>query len=116
MKMAVTITLPDEIEIQLQQKGQEQQLSVEELALEILAYALKKRELAPTPEDVVAKIQATSLTPGNIRPARGSLADALRNAPEDPDFNLETWNRQWAALEAEMRALTLANAVAEGRE
>lgn len=43
--MAITITLPDEIEIQLQQKGQEQQLSVEELALEILTYALKKGSL-----------------------------------------------------------------------
>lgn len=113
--MAITITLPDEIERQLQQKGQEQQLSVEALALEILAYALKKRELTPTPEDVVAKIQASSLTPSNIRPAHGSLADALRNAPEDPDFNLEAWSREWAAIEAEMRTLTLANTIAEGR-
>ena len=28
----------------------------------------------------------------------------MRSAPEDPEFNLEEWNRNWAAVEREMAA------------
>jgi len=42
------------------------------------------------------------------------LAEALRNAPEDPDFDLAEWTAQWQAVEAEMKAITRANDVAEG--
>ena len=35
-------------------------------------------EAFPTPEDVVAKIQATPPNSRTVRPARGSLAEALR--------------------------------------
>ena len=113
--MAVTITLSDEIETQLHRKAEVQHLSVEELALEILGRALKTAELFPTPGEVVAKIQATPPNPHSIRPASGSLAEALRQAPNDPDFDLTLWNREWAAVEVEMKAITRANAIVEGR-
>ena len=45
----------------------------------------------------------------------GSLAEALQNAPHDPDFDLETWTRQWDAIEAEMKAIDRADDIAEGR-
>jgi hypothetical protein len=45
----------------------------------------------------------------------GSLAEALQNASEDPDFELETWRHEWFRVEAEMKALSRANDVAEGR-
>jgi len=64
---------------------------------------------------VVAKIQATPPNPANIRPATGSLAEALQNAPDDPDFDLETWIREWSMIEYEMKAITHANSIAEGR-
>ena len=38
-----------------------------------------------------------------------------QNAPDDPDFDLESWRQQWAAVEAEMKAITRANDMAEGR-
>jgi hypothetical protein len=44
-----------------------------------------------------------------------TLADLLRDAPEDPDFDLETWTQQWATIEAEMKVITRANDIAEGR-
>ena len=50
------------------------------------------------------EIKAEPPNPAAIRPATGSLAEALQNAPEDPDFDLETWTRQWEAVEAEMKA------------
>ena len=69
----------------------------------------------PSPEEVVAWIQAAPPTPGSFRPASGSLAGALRNAPDDPEFDLAAWNQSWLYIEAEMRAATRANNVVEGR-
>ena len=65
-------------------------------------------QIFPTPEDVVAKIQAIPPNPHSIRLARGSLAEALRTAPEDPDFDLATWEREWAEVEAEIKAMARA--------
>lgn len=65
---------------------------------------------------LVERIKATPPNPAAIRPASGSLAEALQNAPEDPDFDLETWTRQWEAVEAEMKAIDRADDIAEGRE
>jgi len=64
---------------------------------------------------LVERIKATPPNPATIRPATGSLAEALQDAPEDPDFDLETWTRQWDAIEAEMKAIDRANDIAEGR-
>jgi len=63
----------------------------------------------------VAKIRAMPPNPHGIRPAAGSLAEALRNAPDDPDFDLASWSREWAAVEAEMKAMARADDIAEGR-
>lgn len=69
----------------------------------------------PTPEGVVARIQATPPNPRSIRAASGSLAAALRDAPPAPEFDLGAWQNEWAAVEAEIRATTRANDIAEGR-
>ncbi len=107
--MATSILLPDHLEAVLQQYAAGQQRSVEEVALDILNDALDTMSPAPSVDDVVATIQATPPNLHNIRPARGSLADALRNSPNDPEFDLTQWNADWAAVEAEMRAMTRAN-------
>jgi len=113
--MPITITLTDAIHACLQDKAKSKHCSAEELALQILSDALAVESPSATPEEVVARIRATPPNPGSIRPASGSLADALRNAPRDPDFSLEVWQRQWRQVEAEMRAITRANDIAEGR-
>ncbi len=64
---------------------------------------------------LVERIKATSPNPAAIRPTTGSLAEELQNTVEDPDFDLETWTRQWDAIEAEMKAIDRANDIAEGR-
>ncbi|MCQ3973382.1 MAG: hypothetical protein DPW09_08065 [Anaerolineae bacterium] len=64
---------------------------------------------------LVERIKATPPNPAAIHPATGSLAEALQNSPGDPDFDLETWTRQWAAIEAEMKAIDRADDIAEGR-
>ncbi len=54
---------------------------------------------------LVERIKATPPNPAAIHPATASLAELLQNAPEDPDFDLETWTRQWETIEAEMKAI-----------
>ncbi|MFN8491666.1 MAG: hypothetical protein U0350_28970 [Caldilineaceae bacterium] len=132
--MNLTITLPEKIAAQIQRKAEERHLSAEEIAVDLLQDALDhERELQdtllngyepigdedddfPSPEEVVAQIKALGPTdPRYIRPATGSLAEALRNKPYDPDFDFDEWNRQWAEFEAELKAITRANDIAEGR-
>ena len=114
MKMANTITLNDDLVVGLANKAKKQQLSVEQLAIRILTEAVAEPE-SVTPLEAVTRIQATAPNPSQIRLATADLADALRAAPSDPCFDLEGWNRQWSAVEAELKAITRANDVAEGR-
>lgn len=64
---------------------------------------------------LVEQIKTTPPNPAAIRPATGSLVEALKNAPEDPDFDLEAWTRQWDVVEAEMKAADRADDIAGGR-
>ena len=103
--MNVTITLPDELEYRLQYTAEIQQRSIQEIVIELL----RDRFLQPsttehflTPEEVVAQIQATPPNPNCIIPAQGSLLDALRNRPEDAEFDLQEWTRNFRAVEQEM--------------
>jgi hypothetical protein len=114
MKMAITITLDDDLVAGLEDKAKKQQLSVEQFALSILSEAVQEAE-SVTPREAVMKIQATAPNPAQVRPATANLADALRAAPGDPCFDLESWNRQWSVVEGELKAITRANDVAESR-
>lgn len=112
--MATTITLPDALEIELQQRARTEQRSVEDVVLEILHEAFAETTL-PSLDAVAAKIKSTGPNPGNIRPAQGSLADVLRRTNSTQDVDLDQWNKEWAAVEAEMRAAERADDLAEGR-
>ena len=113
--MTITVTLPDSLASQLQTKAETQQVSIVELVIDLLTQSLEpKLEKTLTLEELVAEIKATPPDPANFHPARGSLAEALRNAPDDPEFDLERWNKEWEAVEIEMKAITQANNIAEG--
>jgi hypothetical protein len=111
--MTLTITLPNHLAEQLQRKAEEEKLTAEEVAIDLLEDALEEIWW-PTPEDVVAKIKAMPPEPSAIRPAEGSLAEALRRLPPDPEFDLAEWERQWAEVESEMKMMTRVNEIAEG--
>ncbi len=100
--MATTITLPDTLETELQQRARTEQRSVEDIALEILHEAFAGPTLSSL-DAVVAKIKSTGPNPDNIRSAQGSLADVLRRTQSLQDFDLDRWNKEWAMVEAEMR-------------
>lgn len=112
--MTITITLEDDLLAGLQDRAQRQQLSVEQFAVKILAAAVEDSECL-TPLEVVGRIQATGPNADQVRPATASLAVLLRTAPDDPDFDLNDWQRQWSAVACELAAITRANDIAEGR-
>ena len=113
--MAMTITLEDDLVADLMERAKKHQLSVEQLVIRILTDAMGSPEQV-TPREVVARVQVTPPNPAHVRPATADLADLLRAAPGDPCFYLESWKRQWSDVEAEMKAITLANDIAEGRK
>jgi len=122
--MEITLNLPDVLAAKLQTEARTQQRSTEEVAVELLDQALDAEPepldyVPPTLEGVVARIRATPPNPEMVRPPSGSLGEYLAAsiAAEDPNepFDLEQWEKEWAAVEAEMKALTRANNLAEGR-
>ncbi len=69
-----------------------------------------------TPEEVVAHAQARPLDPAAVIAPCGSLLDVLQNPSyQNEEFDLDSWTKQWSAVENEMRAITRRNDVAEGR-
>jgi hypothetical protein len=111
--MTITIDLPVSVEENLRDAAAFQHISPEELAAQIIGDAFQV-EVFETPEQVVERIKRLPRDPSNIRPATASLKELLENAPVDPDFDLETWQREWAKAEEEMKAITRANSIAEG--
>ena len=112
--MPITITLDDDLVAGLENKAKKQQLSVEQVAITILTDAMESSE-SLTPQEAVKSIQGTAPDPSNVRAATANLADLLRAVPGEVGFDLESWNRQWSAVEAEMKAITRANDITEGR-
>jgi plasmid stability protein len=112
--MAITITLEDDLFAELKDRAKKQQLSVEQLVIRILTEAMTGSEPV-TPQEAVARVQVTPVNPAQLRAATADLGDLLHAAPSDPCFDLESWKRQWSDVEAEMKAITRANDIAEGR-
>jgi hypothetical protein len=111
--MTLLIDLPKSTEENLREAARKQRLSPERLAAQILEDALAPDPF-PTLEEVVAKIKALPTKPENVRPAVGSLQELLASDPEDAEFDLESWQEEWDRVEAEMKAITRANSIAEG--
>lgn len=115
--MVMTLTFPPNIAKQLEQLSQTQQISAEELALKFISEGLADVDLESNVEleQLVQEVQSMPPNPDAIIPAKGDLLSALQNSPEDPEFDLEQWQRQWSAVETEIQAVTRQNSVAEGR-
>ena len=113
--MSVTITLPEEIAHTLQARAEAQHIALDTLVTNLLADTLAVEPEDDGLEALVARIKATPPNLANIHPATKSLAELLLNSPEDPTFDLGTWNREWAKIEAEIKAINRADDLAEGR-
>ena len=118
--MIVTLDLNQKIVKQYQEKAKAEDLSLEELLVDILTEAvvnspLNDAQWAMTSEAVMAQVRALPPNPISVTPAQGSLLEALQSGPEDQDFDLDAWNQEWAQAEAEMKAITQQNDRQEGR-
>lgn len=113
--MPTTITLPDDMAKRLEARASARRMELDELVTGLLSDVLEREEDYPTLDRVIAEIKEAHPNLDTFHPATQSLADKLANSPEDPDFDLAAWNRQWAEVAAEMKAVTRANDLAEGR-
>lgn len=109
--MTLTINLPKELEEQLKREADARHVPIETIALDLLEEALY-----PTPEQVVEKIRKLPRDPQYVQLPTASVAAVLRDAPPEPtDFDLDQWNKEWTAIEAELKRITHENDLAEGR-
>jgi len=112
--MALVIDLSYTLEHKLKDEAQKRQRTPEQVVVDILSLAFEDDQL-PTVAEVVARIKSTPPNPAMITPPQGSLADALRNGPTDPQFDVKTWTQDWAAAEEELKQINRLNDIAEGR-
>lgn len=122
--MSVIINFPESVLTRLKRKAEREKQSIEEVTVHLVDRALAEdvntemvdAELVA----LVKRIQATPPNPAMIRPATGSLAEylaeSLAREVTDPEaFDQAEWDRAWDAIEQEMKAVTRANDIAEGR-
>ena len=133
--MSLTIILPEPVATQLQQHATIKHCSTDEAATKLIGEALGFETVpnlanglsaAEINEDLLKLIERIRATPPNPR-NQFSEADlrassdrlgkylAASIAAEDPNepFDVNEWERQWDAVEAEMKAITIANRLAE---
>jgi hypothetical protein len=113
--MSTTITLPDDVVRKLEARASVRKMSLDDLIAKLLNDMLERDDASPALGQVIAEIKMARPNPAVFHPATQSLADKLANSPADPTFDAQGWNREWAQVEAEMKAITRANNVAEGR-
>lgn len=115
--MALQISLPDELAGELTRRASQQRRTAQEIVIDLLngLLGIEKTDEFETLEQVVARIQSLPHNPAALRPAQGSLADALRNAPTDESFDLKEWQKEWAEVETEIREMTVLDDIRDGR-
>jgi plasmid stability protein len=123
--MPTTITLPEHLARQLQQRAVAHQRTPEALAIDLIALGLGEMATDASPSAtaadpelsaVVARITATPPNPDCIIPARGNLADLLRSLDAmegESDVAAETVGAKH--LSPLHPAMNRADDVAEGR-
>lgn len=108
--MGVTIQLSPLLAKQLQAQADRVHLPLQEyvigLLLNLVTVETQKNRAFDSDyydlDNVVARIQALPPNPSAIHPPTASLAEALQSLPDDPDFDLAEWERQWALAEMEI--------------
>ena len=131
--MSLTITLPEPVATRLRDYAATSRRSMDEAATTLLAAALpvalapdanveaandsllrlveRIRALPPNPRNVFSEEELNAKREGLMRYHSTSIAAEDPNEP----FDEQEWNRQWDAIEAEMKARDVANRLANER-
>lgn len=113
--MTLLVDLPETLDQKIKAEAQERGCTPEALIVDILAKAFED-DGTPSVAEVVERIKAIPPNPAMVTPPQGSLVEALRNAPSDPDFDLEAWNQEWAAAVKDLERPNLGDAVLTQRQ
>lgn len=114
--MTKTITLPDDLASKLQAQATAEHTSLDDLIAGLLTMSIEAQDAEPVDLDaVVARIKSTPPDPTSFHPATASLAEWLAEPAKDATFDAEAWDSEWARVERELKAIDLADDVAEGR-
>jgi len=115
--MPTTVTLDDGLAIKLGQHAKKRKKTMSEYVTQILEDAVNgdgmNREDAEELTEVLRKTRSTGQSAAAIRQATGSLSEALSEEAPGAQFDVEQWDREWAAVEDEIRSATEANDIAE---
>lgn len=113
--MSLTVTLPDPLALRLKSRAKVQKVPLGQMVADMLLNVLEREPaIEQTLEELVAEIKATPPNPASFRAATGSLLEALKDVPNEPDIDAENWNREWGAVEAEMNTITRLNEFVTG--
>ncbi len=112
--MVMQISLSDDLAQYVLSCAEARGISPDQFVSDVVAQAIEAQDAIPL-ERLVTQIQNMPPNPDSIRPAHGSLLEALQTGPNDSDFDQKAWEREWAHVEAEMKSVTRANDIAEGR-
>ena len=111
--MDLLIDLSPTLEDKVKAEARKRKRTPEQIVLERLVQSFANDD-GPTIAEVVARIKATPPNPAMITAPQGDLAEALRNGPTDPDFDLKSWKQEWAAAEDEMKRINLLSDIEVG--
>lgn len=109
--MTLTISLSDETQRKLKKRADAFKWSEEQMASHLIDTVLNAS--LPSLDEIIERVRNLPPSLENRPTSNLALAEALRNGPEDPDFNLAEWTAQWQAVEAEMKAIERADAIAD---
>lgn len=100
--MMVTFQLPDPLGIKLKNRAAELNIGVTDLLVNWLSQRLAEGD-ADSPEQIVAHIQAAPPKAQLVVKATRPLAELLNTSVPPPEFASDTWDREWATIEAAMK-------------
>ncbi len=116
--MATVITLPDELSERLMPQAAEKHMALDVYVIDVL------RRLSDQPasmiyvepiEVIVARIKALPPATPITYPGVDTPTHALARFIDDAAFDAVAWDRQWAAVETEIKAMSRTDRLAEGR-
>jgi len=87
------------------------------LVNELALHSLRKPDSLFTLTEVITEIQNTPQPPANLIPAKEFTEADVENWLDNPDpsFDVIAWNREWDRVEADMKALELAEEQREAK-
>jgi hypothetical protein len=119
----MTIKIPELLSRRLADEAYARQITVDQLAIELLNTSLLNTPTESTQDDLIRLVERIKASPGDpnsIHPAKASLYDLMRlphqknDDDDEPPLSPEEWDQLWANFEANEKELTRLHDLADG--